>query len=145
MLRKVSGWIKDCEIGDIRKGGLFSQDASGLEIAHKHVRDCGDNGILVWRSEAGEDGTIVASNRIERIASKTAATGRTATPSMCFARTGAGQRQPHRRLRLLGDAAIGNSCTRLGEVALYAEFSFEGAIMANDLSPQRPNLRHQFH
>jgi uncharacterized secreted repeat protein (TIGR03808 family) len=28
---------------------------------------------------------------------------------------------------------IGNSCTRLGEVALYAEFSFEGAIIANNL------------
>jgi uncharacterized secreted repeat protein (TIGR03808 family) len=28
---------------------------------------------------------------------------------------------------------IGNSCARLGEVALYAEFSFEGAIIANNL------------
>ncbi len=55
VLRKVSGRISDCEIGDIRKGGLFSEDAAGLEIAHNQVRDCGDNGILVWRSEIGED------------------------------------------------------------------------------------------
>jgi len=41
MLRKVSGRIRDCEIGDNRKGGLFSEDAAGLEIAHNHVRDCG--------------------------------------------------------------------------------------------------------
>ena len=27
MLRKVSGRVSDCEIGDIRKGGLFSEDA----------------------------------------------------------------------------------------------------------------------
>ena len=49
------GRISDCEIGDIRKAGLFSEDAAGLEIAHNHVHDCGDNGILVWRSEPGED------------------------------------------------------------------------------------------
>ena len=75
VLRKVSGRISDCEIGDIRKGGLFSEDAAGLEIAHNHVRDCGDNGILVWRSDAGEDGTIVTSNRIERIAAKSGGSG----------------------------------------------------------------------
>src|SRR3989304_2989821 len=53
VLRKVSGWIKDCEIGDIRKGGLFSEDAGGLQTANNHVRDCGDNGIMVWRAGAG--------------------------------------------------------------------------------------------
>ena len=29
--------------------------------------------------------------------------------------------------------SIANSCTRLGEVALYAEFTFEGAIIANNI------------
>src|SRR5262245_49944276 len=57
-LRKVSGWIKDCEIGDARKAGLTSEDASGLQIAHNAVRDCGENGIVVSRSEPGEDTTI---------------------------------------------------------------------------------------
>ena len=28
---------------------------------------------------------------------------------------------------------IANSCTRLGEVALYAEFAFQGALIANNL------------
>ena len=83
-LRKVSGWIKDCEIGDIRQAGLVSEDASGLEIAHNAVRDCGENGIVVSRSEPGEDMTIVTANRIERIAA-TAATARTATASASFA------------------------------------------------------------
>ena len=60
VLREVSGRITDCEIGDIRGGGLFSEDAGGLEIGHNHVRDCGDNAILVWRSAVGEDGVIAA-------------------------------------------------------------------------------------
>lgn len=28
---------------------------------------------------------------------------------------------------------IGNSCARAGEVALYAEFAFEGAVIANNI------------
>ena len=142
VLRKVSGWIKDCEIGDIRKAGLFSEDAAGLEIAHNHVRDCGDNGILVWRSEPGEDGTIVASNRIERIAAKSGGSGQNGNAINVF-RAGSVLVSGNR----IADCAysairsnsgtncqmIGNSCTRLGEVALYAEFSFEGAIIANNL------------
>ena len=28
---------------------------------------------------------------------------------------------------------IANSCARLGEVAIYAEFGFEGALIANNL------------
>ena len=62
VLHEVSGRITDCEIGLIGESGLFSQDAAGLEIAHNHVHDCGANGILVCRSEAGEDATMM-SNR----------------------------------------------------------------------------------
>jgi len=142
VLRKVSGWIKDCEIGDIRKAGLFSEDAGGLQIAHNHVRDCGDNGILVWRSEQGEDATIVAANRIERIAAKSGGSGQNGNAINVF-RAGSVLISGNR----IADCAfsairsnsgsncqmIGNSCARLGEVALYAEFSFEGAVIANNL------------
>ena len=85
MLRKVSGRVSDCEIGDIRKGGLFSEDAAGLEIVHNQVRACGDNGILIWRSEIGEDATIVTANRIERIYAKSAAVAKMVMVSMCSA------------------------------------------------------------
>jgi len=142
VLRKVSGWIKDCEIGDIRKAGLFSEDAGGLQIAHNHVRDCGDNGIMVWRSEQGEDATIVAANRIERIAAKSGGSGQNGNAINVF-RAGSVLISGNR----IADCAfsairsnsgsncqmIGNSCARLGEVALYAEFSFEGAVIANNL------------
>jgi len=142
VLRKVSGWIKDCEIGDIRKAGLFSEDAGGLQIAHNHVRDCGDNGIMVWRSEQGEDATIVAANRIERIAARSGGSGQNGNAINVF-RAGSVLISGNR----IADCAfsairsnsgsncqmIGNSCARLGEVALYAEFSFEGAVIANNL------------
>ena len=106
VLRKVSGAVKDCEIGDIRKAGLLSEDAAGLEIAHNHVRDCGDNGILVWRSVAGEDASIVASNRVERIAAKSGGGGQNGNAILIYPRRlGPGERQPHRRLRLIRPSA----------------------------------------
>lgn len=145
VLRRVSGWIKDCEIGDIAKAGLFSEDGAGFQIAHNHVRDCGDNGILVWRSAVGEDGSIVTANRIERIAAKSGGSGQNGNAINVF-RAGSVLINGNR----IADCAysairansgsncqmIGNSCARLGEVALYAEFSFEGAVIANNVVDQ---------
>ncbi len=144
-LRKVSGWIKNCEIGDIRKTGLASEDASGLEIAYNHVRDCGDNGIVVSRSEQSEDATIVAANRIERIA----ATGGTRNGNgISVVRAGSvvisGNRIADCAFSAIrANAAsncqmIGNSCARLGDVALHAEFSVEGTLIANNLIDKAP-------
>jgi uncharacterized secreted repeat protein (TIGR03808 family) len=145
VLRKVSGALKDCEIGDIRKAGLFSEDAAGLEIAHNHVRDCGDNGILVWRSVAGEDASIVASNRVERIAAKSGGGGQNGNAIVIY-RAGSvlvsGNHIEDCAYSAIRDNSgsncqiIGNSCTRLGEVGLYAEFSFEGAVIANNIVDQ---------
>jgi uncharacterized secreted repeat protein (TIGR03808 family) len=142
VLRRVSGRIADCEIGDIRGSALFSEDAGGLEITGNHVRDCGDNGILVWRSTAGEDGTIVTGNRIERIAAKSGGSGQNGNGVNVF-RAGSVLVSGNR----IADCAfsairsnsgsncqmLGNSCERLGEVALYAEFAFEGAVIANNI------------
>jgi uncharacterized secreted repeat protein (TIGR03808 family) len=141
-LRRTSGRVRDCEFGNIRKGALFSEDATGLQIAYNHVHDCGDNGIQVWRSETGEDGTIVTGNRVERIEAKSGGSGQNGNGISVF-RAGSVQVSGNR----ISDCAftairansasncqmIGNSCERLGEVALYAEFAFEGAVIANNL------------
>jgi uncharacterized secreted repeat protein (TIGR03808 family) len=142
VLRKVSGWIKDCELSDIRKAALSSQDAQGFQIAHNHVHDCGDNGILVWRSAVGEDGTIVASNRIERIEARSGGSGENGNAINVF-RAGSVIVSGNRIVDCAYSAIrsnsgsncqmLGNSCMGLGEVALYAEFSFEGAVIANNL------------
>lgn len=141
VLRKVSGWIKDCEIGDIRKAGLFSEDAGGLQIAHNHVRDCGDNGIVVSRSEQGEDATIVTANRIERIAATDGGgqNGNGITVIRAGSVVISGNRIADCAVSAIRANAgsscqmIGNSCARFGDVALHAEFSVEGAVIANNL------------
>ncbi len=142
VLRKASGRIADCEFGDIAHAALFSEDASGLEISHNHVHDCGDNGILVWRSEIGEDATIVSGNRIERVAANSGGSGQNGNGVNIF-RAGSVMVAQNR----IADCAfsairsnagsncqmVANSCTRLGEVALYAEYGFEGAVIANNI------------
>lgn len=142
VLRKVAGRIADCEIDTIAKGALFSEDANGLAISHTHVHDCGDNGILVWRSKTGEDGTIVSGNRVERIGAKSGGSGQNGNGINVF-RAGSVLITQNR----IADCAfsairsnassncqmVANSCTRLGEVALYAEFGFQGAVIANNI------------
>ncbi len=142
VLRRVAGRIANCEIGDIAHAALFSEDARGLEIAHNHVRDCSDNGILVWRTALGEDGTIITGNRIERIAAKSGGSGQNGNGINIF-RAGSVLVNANR----IADCAfsairansgsncqmVANSCTRLGEVALYAEYTYEGVIIANNI------------
>jgi len=119
-----------------------SLDARGLEITHNEISDCGNNGIQVWRSQAGEDGTLVSANRIARTAAKGGGTGENGNGVNVF-RAGnvvvSGNRITDCAYSAVrGNAAsniqiLGNSASRIGEVALYAEFGFEGAIIANNL------------
>ncbi|HKQ55775.1 MAG TPA: TIGR03808 family TAT-translocated repetitive protein, partial [Methyloceanibacter sp.] len=138
-LRKVSGWIKDCEIGDARQAGLASEDASGLHIGNNAIRDCGENGIVVARSEPGEDTTMVTANRITGIAARDGQTGNGISVLRAGSVTINGNRIADCAVSAIrANAAsncqmIGNSCTRLGEVAIYAEFSIEGTVIANNL------------
>jgi uncharacterized secreted repeat protein (TIGR03808 family) len=142
VLVRSSGKITDCTVGHLSQAGILSLDASGLEIAHNTVSDCGNNGIQVWQTTPGEDGTIVASNRIERIAAKSGGSGENGNGINVF-RAGSvlvtGNRIADCAYSAIrGNAAaniqmIGNSCAKIGEVALYAEFGFEGALIANNL------------
>ena len=75
-LRRVSGRIADCDIGGCRNIALLGEDPRGLEVARNHVHDCGDIGILVRRSNAGETGSaLIAENIIDRVATGIAVDG----------------------------------------------------------------------
>jgi uncharacterized secreted repeat protein (TIGR03808 family) len=142
VLTGVSGRLTDSRIVHAGGAGIFSTDAAGFEITHNTVADCGDNGILVWRSRPGEDGTIVSANRIERIGARSGGSGQNGNGINVF-RAGnvlvAGNRISDCAFTAIrGNTAsniqmVANSTSRLGEVALYAEFGFEGALIANNL------------
>src|SRR5437879_6266485 len=52
-----------------------ARDSGGLVIARKTSRDIANNGMQVWRSQEGDDGTQVIDNRIEDIAAQSGGSG----------------------------------------------------------------------
>jgi uncharacterized secreted repeat protein (TIGR03808 family) len=121
---------------------IFSIDARGLRIAGNTVRGAGNGGILVWRSTPGDDGTLVVDNRIESIMNKAGGSGQWGNAINVFRADNVivrGNRIRNAAFSAVrGNAAsnlqiVGNTCTGIGEVALYAEFGFEGALIANNI------------
>jgi uncharacterized secreted repeat protein (TIGR03808 family) len=122
--------------------GIFSIDARGLRIAGNTVHGAGNGGILVWRSSPGDDGTLVVDNRIEGVANKAGGSGQYGNAINVFRADNVivrGNRISNAAFSAVrGNAAsnlqiVGNTCTGIGEVALYAEFGFEGALIANNI------------
>ena len=131
--------------GNTISGGdaaIFSIDARGLRIAGNTVRGAGNGGILVWRSAPGDDGTLVVDNRIDGIMNKAGGSGQWGNAINVFRADNVivrGNRIRNAAFSAVrGNAAsnlqiVGNTCTGIGEVALYAEFGFEGALIANNI------------
>ncbi len=141
-LDRVSGAIRNCEISHAGQAAIYAIDSRGLEISGNRIHDCMNNGILVWRSSAGEDETIVSGNRITNIGAANGGSGQNGNGINIF-RAGAVQVINNRitdcsysAVRSNGGSNCqisGNSCARLGEIALYAEFDFEGAMITNNI------------
>src|SRR5271170_4980941 len=68
-LRAYGGRIERNAVRDIAAGGIFTTGATGLVIDDNLIERCGENGIQVWRSVRGDDGTRGSSNRISDIKS----------------------------------------------------------------------------
>ncbi len=141
-LISCSGRVSGNKIHAVLDAGLKSLDATGLSITGNTIGDCGNNGILVWRSEQGEDGSIVSGNRIGKIRNASGGSGEYGNGINVF-RAGSVLVQGNRiadcaYTAVRGNAAsniqiVANNCERLGEVAIYSEFEFQGAVVANNV------------
>ena len=141
-LEGVEGEITRNTVTGVAGAAIFSLDARGLTIGGNSIREAGNNGILVWRTKAGDDGTLVIDNRIEDIAARSGGSGQNGNAINVFRAANVivrGNRIRNAAFSAVrGNAAsniqvIGNSCSGLKEVALYAEFEFEGAVIANNV------------
>lgn len=141
-LRACSGQITDCAIESCGNAALFALDSTGLEIAHNRIERIGNNGIQVWRTEPSEDGTTVIANRIRLIESRAGGTGQNGNGVNLYRAASvlvSGNRiadcafSAVRTNTSANAQMIGNSCERIGEVALYAEFAFEGVVISSNL------------
>jgi uncharacterized secreted repeat protein (TIGR03808 family) len=141
-LEGVEGEVTRNTVSGVAGAAIFSLDARGMVISGNSIRDAGNNGILVWRSQPGDDGTLVLDNRIEDIAARNGGDGPNGNAVNVFRAANVivrGNRIKNAAFSAVrGNAAsnlqvIGNSCSNLKEVALYAEFDFQGALIANNI------------
>jgi uncharacterized secreted repeat protein (TIGR03808 family) len=120
---------------------ITSFDAQGLTVTRNTIQNTNDNGIEILRTSIGDDGTLVADNHIEDIKAGPGGSGQYGNAINAFR---AGNVIVHgNRIRNCDYSAIrgnsasniqitGNSVSDVREVALYSEFAFEGAVIANN-------------
>lgn len=141
-LAAVGGDVTGSTIIDAADMAVLSSDAAGLAITGNSIAGAGNGGIVIIRSERGPDGTLVADNRIEDTGNRDGGTGQVGNAINAFrggdviVRGNVIRRCAFSGVR--GNSAsniqiIGNIVHDAGEVALYSEFSFEGAIIAHNI------------
>ena len=137
-----SGDIRNTIMRRTKATAIVSVDALGLLIAQNIIQDASQNGIEIVRTAPGDDGTIVVDNRIETIKAGPGGTGQYGNAINAYRANNVIVRG--NRIRdcdysgVRGNSAsniqiVGNTITDAREVALYSEFSFEGAVIANNI------------
>jgi uncharacterized secreted repeat protein (TIGR03808 family) len=140
-LENVSGDVSGNIFTNIAVTGITSFDAQGLLVSRNTILGTNDNGIEILRTAIGDDGTLVLDNRIEDIKAGPGGSGQYGNAINAF-RAGnvivRGNRIKNCDYSAVrGNSAsniqiTGNSVSSVREVALYSEFSFEGAVIANN-------------
>ncbi|TMK52105.1 MAG: TIGR03808 family TAT-translocated repetitive protein [Alphaproteobacteria bacterium] len=141
-LEQVSGDISGNILTKTSATAVVSFDAKGLIVSRNTILGTNDNGIEILRTAIGDDGTLVADNRIEDIKAGPGGSGQYGNAINAF-RAGnvivRGNRIKNCDYSAVrGNSASniqisGNSVSEVREVALYSEFSFEGAVIANNI------------
>src|SRR4030088_3607267 len=137
----VSGDVSGNTLTNIATTAIVSVHAQGLLVARNTIVGTNDNGIEILRTSIGDDGTLVLDNRIENIKAGPGGSGQYGNAINAF-RAGnvivRGNRIKNCDYSAVrGNSAsniqiTGNSISDVREVALYSEFSFEGAVIANN-------------
>lgn len=142
LARRGTGAITGCRIAFAADAGIHALDTTAVRIAMNEVTDCGNNGIQVWQGRTAEDGAIIHANHVARVRADGGGTGQNGNGINVYRAAGvsvsANRVTDCAYSAIRGNAAsnlrvTGNTCERVGEVALYAEFGFEGALIADNL------------
>lgn len=140
-LEQVAGDISGNILTRIATTAVVSFDALGLIVSRNTIIDTNDNGIEILRTSIGDDGTLILDNRIEDIKAGPGGSGQYGNAINAF-RAGNVIVRGNRISNCDYSAVRGNSASNIQissnsvsnvrEVALYSEFAFEGAVIANN-------------
>lgn len=137
----IAGEVSGNTIRKTANTAFTSFDALGLLVAQNTIQDASDNGIEILRNTMGDDGTIVINNRVEDIKAGPGGSGQHGNAINAF--RAANVIISGNCIRNCDYSAVrgnsasniqitGNSVSNVREVALYSEFAFEGAVIANN-------------
>jgi uncharacterized secreted repeat protein (TIGR03808 family) len=137
----ISGDVSGNIITNTAATAILSFDARGLLVSRNTIQGTNDNGIEILRTAIGDDGTQVLDNRVEDIKAGPGGSGQYGNAINAFRAGNVIVRG--NRIRNCDYSAVrgnsasniqitGNSVSDVREVALYSEFSFEGAVIANN-------------
>ena len=141
-LERAGGRIERTEISGAAEAGVYSVEASGLQITGNTVSDCANGGILVHRWQPADDATIVSGNRVSRITARNSGTGQFGNGINLFRANNVIVTN-----NIVSDCAFSairansasnmqisaNTCIASGETAIYSEFAFVGALISGNL------------
>jgi uncharacterized secreted repeat protein (TIGR03808 family) len=141
-LTRCGGVFTQNRIERARDAAYFSLDGFGVDIDNNHIRDCGDNGVLVWTSKEGAyEGSRVRNNLIEDIHNFSGGDGLYGNGVGVY-RCGSVRVENNRihrcaytAVRNTGAhdvAVLGNDCKDFGEKAMYAEFGAKRAVFRDN-------------
>lgn len=141
LLETIAGVISGNTITGVKVTSIASFDAQGLVVSQNVIRDASHNGIEILRTSIGDDGTQVIDNRIDDIKAGPGGSGQYGNAINAFRAGNVIVRG--NRIRNCDYSAVrgnsasniqitGNSVSGVREVALYSEFAFEGAVIANN-------------
>jgi uncharacterized secreted repeat protein (TIGR03808 family) len=141
-LERCSGHVTANTITGAHDNALFCVDNNGLVITANTIRESGNGGIRVWQSVKRHDGSLIADNTIDDTAARAGGTGENGNAINVFraadviVRNNMIRRAAFSAIRGNGASniqIIGNNCADLKETAMYAEFDFEGAVVADNI------------
>jgi uncharacterized secreted repeat protein (TIGR03808 family) len=141
-LRSTRGRVERSRFEDVGHAGIHLIESRGMAVLDNVVASCGDTGILVARYDEGPDDTIVRGNRVTAIRADSGGTGQNGNGINLDKANGviiAGNRIADCAFSAIrcfssdGVQVNGNIATGSGEVAIFVEFAFEGAMVANNI------------
>lgn len=139
---RCGGRISGNLLSGAAEAGIRAIESTGLSVTDNVVRDCANNGILIHRWTPGQDGTLVLGNRVERIRADRGETGPFGNGINVFRAHNVTVAQNRisdcaftaiRANSSDNIAIFANNCSRLGEMAIFSEFSFEGVLIADNI------------
>lgn len=141
-LARCGGRIDTTRISGATDAGIWAIEGKAFSIRNNQIFDCGNGGILVHRWTKGEDGSVIAGNRVARIGATNGGTGQYGNGINVFRADNVLVSQNHVsdcafsaiRANSASNITIsGNQAFRSGETAIYAEFEFEGALITDNI------------